>query len=98
MEDKENIVLTMEYADGTSGKRDLLSIFKAENGRDYAAILPLNDDETVQENASVELVRVTQYKNEYLEIDYLIECISSEAELKTATEAFEQLEIVDTVE
>ena len=98
MEDKKNIVLSMEYADGTSGKRELLSIFKAENGRDYAALLQLNDDETVQENASIELVRVKQYKNEHMEDDYLIEGISSEAELKTAMKAFERLEIVDTGE
>lgn len=98
MEDMKNVVLTIDYDDGTSGKRELLSIFKAENGRDYAALLPLNDDETVQENVSVELVRVKQYKNEDMEDDYLIEGISSEAELKTATEAFEQLEIVDTGE
>ena len=96
MENK-NIIITMEYADGTSGKRELLSIFKAENGRDYAALLPLNDNETVQDNASIELVRVKKYENEDLEEDYLIEGISSGEELKTASEAFEQLEIVSVV-
>lgn len=96
MENK-NIIITMEYADGTSGKRELLSIFKAENGRDYAALLPLNDNETVQDNASIELVRVKKYENEDLEEDYLIEGINSGEELKTASEAFEQLEIVSVV-
>ena len=38
MEENKNIILTMQYEDGTTGKRELLSIFKAENGRDYAAL------------------------------------------------------------
>lgn len=63
MEDRKNIVLTMQYEDGTSGKRELLSIFKAGNGRDYAALLPLDENESVQDGASIELVRVKPYKN-----------------------------------
>ena len=94
MENNNNIIITMEYADGTNGKRELLSIFKAENGRDYAALLPLNEDETIQDNANIELVRVKKYENDEVEEDYLIEGINSEEELKTAAEAFKQLEIV----
>jgi len=98
MENRKNIVLTMEYADGTRGIRELLSIYKAENGRNYAALLPLNEDETVQENASVELVRINPYTNDEMEEDYIIEEITTEAELQTATEAFERLDIVAAAE
>ena len=98
MEEAKNIILTMEYADGTSGKRELLSIFKADNGRDYAALLPLDEREKVQEGGSIELVRIKSYQNEDIEEDYLIEAITTETELKTATEAFEKLEIVDVEE
>jgi len=98
MEEAKNIILTMEYADGTSGKRELLSIFKADNGRDYAALLPLDESEKVQEGGSIELVRIKPYQNEDMEEDYLIEVITTETELQTATEAFERLEIVDVEE
>ena len=98
MEENKNIILTMQYEDGTTGKRELLSIFKAENGRDYAALLPLNEDETAQDGASIELVRVTPYQNEDMEEDYMIESITTEAELQTAKEAFEQLSVVATDE
>lgn len=98
MEENKNIILTMQYEDGTTGKRELLSIFKAENGRDYAALLPLNEDETAQDGASIELVRVTPYQNEDMEEDYMIEGITTEAELQTAKEAFEQLSVVATDE
>ena len=53
--------------------------------------LPLNEDETAQDGASIELVRVTPYQNEDMEEDYMIESITTEAELQTAKEAFEQL-------
>lgn len=98
MEEAKSIILTMEYADGTSGKRELLSIFKADNGRDYAALLPLDESEKVQEGGSIELVRIKPYLNEDMEEDYLIEVITTETELQTATEAFERLEIVDVEE
>lgn len=98
MEDSKTIVLTMEFEDGTSGKRELMSIFKADNGRDYAALLPLNDDETVHEGASVELVRVKPYQNDDMEQDYLIDAITTEAELQTAKEAFERLSFVEVAE
>lgn len=98
MAENKNIILTMQYEDGTTGKRELLSIFKADNGRDYAALLPLNDDESVQDGASIELARVKPYQNEDMEEDYLIEGITTEAELQTAKEAFEQLSIVATNE
>ena len=98
MENRKNIVLTMEYADGTRGIRELLSIYKADSGRNYAALLPLNEDETVQENASVELVRINPYTNDEMEEDYIIEEITTEAELQTATEAFERLDIVAAAE
>lgn len=98
MEENKNIILTIQYEDNTSEKKELLSIFKADNGRDYAALLPLNDDESVQENASIELVRVKPYQNDDMEEDYLIEGITTEAELQTAKEAFERLSIVDSDE
>jgi len=94
MNEEKNIVLTMEYEDGTSGLRELLSIFKADNGRDYAALLPLNKDESVQENANVELVRVKPYQNDEMEEDYIIDGITTDAELQTAREAFERLSFV----
>jgi len=94
MNEEKNIVLTMAYADGTSGLRELLSIFKADNGRDYAALLPLNEDESVQENANVELARVKPYQNDEMEEDYIIDGITTDAELQTAREAFERLSFV----
>lgn len=98
MEEIKNIILTMEYADGTSGKRELLSIFKADNGRDYAALLPLDESEKAQEGGSIELVRIKSYQNEDMEEDYLIEVITTATELQTATEAFERLDIVEVAE
>jgi len=92
--EEKNIVLTMVYEDGTSGLRELLSIFKADNGRDYAALLPLNEDESIKENANVELVRVKPYQNDDMEEDYIIDVITTDAELQTAREAFERLSFV----
>lgn len=94
MNEEKNIVLTMVYEDGTSGLRELLSIFKADNGRDYAALLPLNEDESIKENANVELVRVKPYQNDDMEEDYIIDVITTDAELQTAREAFERLSFV----
>lgn len=91
--EQKNVILTMQYEDGSKSKRELLSIFTANNGCSYAALLQVNDDESVQDNASIELVRIKTYKNDKLEVDYLIERITTEAEFKTATEAFEQLEM-----
>ena len=92
---EENIILTMDYADGTAGKRELLTVFLATNGNQYAALLPLNEDESVQEDASIELVRVKAYENEDMQEDYLMEEIETDSELKIAMEAFEQLEVRD---
>lgn len=94
MEENKNIILEMQYEDGTSGKRELLSVFKADNGRDYAALLPLNEDESVQEGASVELVRVKPHQTEDMEVDYLIEGITTDEELQIAKAAFERLDFV----
>ena len=52
----------------------------------------------MQDGASIELARVKPYQNEDMEEDYLIEGITTEAELQTAKEAFEQLSIVATDE
>lgn len=94
MDESRTLILTMQYEDGTQGKKELLSIFAAENGRDYAALLPLNDDRSVVENASIELVRVKKFLNDEEQEDYLIEGITTDAELQTAKEAFEQLDLV----
>ncbi len=92
MEENSNIILTMEYEDGTVEKKELLSIFRAENGCDYAALIAVNEDEKEreQEDTNIELVRVKPFQNENMEEDYLIECIESEDELLVAKEAFEK--------
>lgn len=103
MENHKNLILTMQYEDGTGGKRELLSMFKADNRQDYAALLPLNEDESVQEGASIELVRVKPCRSEDMEEDYLVEGIDTEEEFQVAKEAFDrvvaetlnQLEITD---
>lgn len=94
MEERKNTILTLQFEDGTSGKREVLSIFKADNGREYAALLPLDENENVVEGANIELVRVKLYQNEDMEEDYLIEGITTDAELQTAIEAFERLNIM----
>ena len=89
MEDKKNTILEIQYIDGTHGKRKLLSIFQAGNGQDYAALMPLNEDESVQDSEIVELVRVKLCQNDNMEEDYLLESISTETELQVAAEAYE---------
>lgn len=94
MEESNNIILEMQYEDDTSGKCELLSIFKADNGCDYAALLTLNEDGSVQEGASVELVRVKLHQAEDMEVDYLIEGIDTDEELQTAKAAYERLDFI----
>ncbi len=86
-----NLILTIDYLDGSKGKRELISIFSAYNGREYAALLPLNDDETAIEGASIELLRAEKFINDNNEEDYFIDGIESEEELRVVTEAFESL-------
>lgn len=95
MDENKNIVLTITFEGGTVGKRELLSIFSADNGRKYAALLPLNDDETVQTDANIELVRVTPFINDDDKDDYIIEGITTDEELSTAKEAFDKLPLVE---
>lgn len=91
MEDDKKIILTIQYDEGTTERKELLSIFKADNGRDYAALVPVDDAEKIREGADIELVRVKQYFDEDMREDYLIDGITTEAELQTAKEAFERL-------
>ena len=96
--EEKRIVLTLELADGVQGKRELISLFDAENGRTYAALLPLNDDETVLTNGDIELVRAKQYENDEGAIDFMIESINNDTELSTAKEAFEKLSVIENDE
>ena len=89
--ESNNLILTIDYLDGSKGKRELISIFSAPNEKEYAALLPLNDDETSIEGASIELLRAKKFINDDNEEDYFIEGIDSEEELKVATESFENL-------
>lgn len=88
---ENKIVMMLDYEDGTKGKRELLSIFPANNGNEYAALLPLNDDETPMLNANVELIRAVPFINEDNETDYKLEAISSEGEFAAAQEAFSKI-------
>lgn len=98
MDDDKEIILTLQYEDGTQGKRKLLAIFEADNGNEYAALIVLNDDDSVQEGADIELVRAKPYQNENMEEDYIIERINSEAELQVAIDAFDRLAPVENAE
>lgn len=89
MNDKE-IILTMQYEDGTQAQRKLLTIFEAA-GKEYAALIVLNDDGSEREGADIELVQAQPYANEDMEEDYILSGITSEAELIEAREAFDRL-------
>lgn len=90
----EKIILSLELEDGTQEKCEILTFFEAKNGRTYAALQPLNDDETPKADVAVALVRAVPCKSESGEDDYMIKTIRSDMELETAIEAFTGLDFV----
>lgn len=89
MNEDNKIVFSMEYEDGTSGLRELLSIFTADNEQEYAALLPLNEDGSEREDASIELVRLNPFVDEDGYQDYRMEGIDTDEEFQIALRAFE---------
>lgn len=90
MEDNE-MLLTLNYEDGTQGKRKILTIFQADNKREYAALLVLDDEGNIPAEELIELVSIRPYLNENREQDYIIEEISSDMELQIAMESYARL-------
>ena len=90
MENEKNMILELQSEDGTSVKRELISIFES-NGHQYAALLPVDDNEKVIEGASVELVRADPYQDEEIGDDYMLSEIKSDEELEAAKSEFEKL-------
>ena len=82
--EKENMILTMEYTDG-SKQYELLTIFEGENEKIYAALKLCYDEEN-----NIELVRLKPYKDNNIEEDYILEEITTETELEIAKEAFKK--------
>lgn len=93
--ENNRIILTIELPSGVVEKRELASLFNAENGRTYAALLPLDDNGDVVSNSNIELVRAKKYENEEGELDFIIENIYNEVELATAKEAFDKLLVIE---
>lgn len=61
--ENNRIILTLELPSGVVEERELASLFNAENGRTYAALLPLDDNGDVVSNGNIELVRAKKYEN-----------------------------------
>jgi len=94
MDDK--IVVVLRVFD-TMKKFELLSFFDAANEKSYAALMPLNEDETPEENAAVQLLRANPVQTEDGE-DFEFESIADEEEFNYALEAFSQLQIIEEAE
>ncbi len=80
---------TIDYADGTSEEKEILSIFAAENGRMYAAMVTSGSDYGSAE-APIELFRVFPAADESGEETFGVEALDTEEEIDIATEAFFQ--------
>lgn len=74
---EEKIMINFEYEDGTTDNCELLTLFSAENGNEYMALLTSNN--------AVQLVRATRNGEQYI-----LDSIDTE-EAKIAQEAFEKL-------
>lgn len=74
----EKIMINFEYKDGTTDNCELLTLFTAENGKEYMALLNSNN--------AIQLVRATQDGEQYA-----LGEIEDEEELRMAQEAFEKL-------
>ncbi len=83
---EENIILELEREDGSKYLRLLVEFFKSYNGRTYAVLLPVNDDETIESDADYEIVRATPVTNENGLQDYEIESIPDEDEMNAVSE------------
>ncbi|BAL01922.1 hypothetical protein OBV_p-00670 (plasmid) [Oscillibacter valericigenes Sjm18-20] len=95
-ENTDIMTMTFTYADNTQATKQLLSIFTAENGRQYAAMRPLDDKGRPTDEAT-ELYRAKPITTEDGEADYEIEEILSEVELETAIQGFNALLVPDTL-
>ena len=84
----DNPILHMEFADGTTAVRRLVSIFTAENNRTYAALFPVTETGDPLPGAAFELVRATPCTAENGDPDYSIDAIRSDMELEVARAAF----------
>lgn len=93
MSEQERIILSVEFADGKKARREVMAIFPAENGRTYAALLPITAAGNAEPGGAIELVRATPCKTGDGEDDYIIGAIKSDMELDIARAAFLLLEL-----
>lgn len=94
MEDR--FVLTLRMTDGGEQRFELLSVFEAENGSSFAALMPLGEDDAPEADASVQLVRAIPTHDDEGGDDYTFESISDDNEFEIALDAFGKLDFVQT--
>lgn len=80
---------TIDYADGTSEEKEILSVFTAESGRMYAAMVTSENGGEYAE-APIELFRVFPTVDENGGETFGVEVIDTEEELDIAVKAFFQ--------
>ena len=89
------MIMTFTYADGTKAMKQLLSVYIADNGRQYAAMRPLDDKGQPIVDGTAELYRAKSITTEDGEVDYEIEEIVSDMELETALQGYNALLVPD---
>lgn len=91
--DQERLIIDVPFCDNTTGRREVLKIFLADNGRTYAALLPVTATNTPEPGARIELVRADPCVDGQGREDYSIDAIKSDMELDCAEAAFRKLNI-----
>lgn len=84
--DEEDILVTLDMDDGTQVECEILTIFDV-NGRDYIALLPLDEDGEENEEGEVYIYRYL----EDAEGNPSLENISGDEEYEAVEERFDEL-------
>ena len=84
--DEEDILVTLEMDDGTTAECEILTIFEV-NGRDYIALLPLDEKGSPNEDGTVYIYRYQEDEDG----NPSLENIMDDAEYEAVEERFDEL-------
>lgn len=90
----EKIIITLNCGNGDTRKCELLRVFKADNGKDYAALSPIDSGAEKE----IEFFSASPMKNNSGSYDYAIQNIIDEKETAYAKNAYAELSAVAPTE
>ena len=79
--DDEDMFVTLDLDDGSSMECQILTIFEAD-GRDYIALLPVDEDEQPNEDGEVFIYRYSEDDEEYEVVSDRFDELLDEAEFE----------------